>query len=335
MKRDNINYLVVGTFVLIMLGAFFTFMYFVTGRTGPAEHYFARYKNVSGLKFGTGVFYEGYRVGQIEKIVPAAASTGMEYVLTLSIARDWKIPEDSVANIVSSGLISAVQIEISEGKSSKRIAPGGELASREQVNLFAVLGEVAGEFGALSEDGIMPVLKTLNDNINGVSKEILNFRRDQLGPLVDTFNQRLNEDLMDDAQALLAKLDNSAQQLEKILGSANQHQIEKFLTHIDDVAVNLNALITRIEVTRTQMSNTLLSLNNLASQNDKKVASAIHHANLTMQQALETLTTVNEHIATIMYNVDGSTRQLHEFSQAVRDNPARLIRGSESHDEAD
>ena len=253
MKRDNVNYLVVGTFVLIMLGTFFTFMYFVTGRTGPAEHYFVRYKNVSGLKFGTGVFYEGYHVGQIEKIVPAPASTGMEYVLTLSIARDWKIPDDSVAHIMSSGLISAVQIEITEGTSSKSITPGGELVGREQQNLFAALSDVAGEFGALSQDGIMPVLKNLNERINEISEEILSFRRDQLNPLVATFDQRLNKDLIGDAQSLIAKLDNSAQQLEKILGSGNQQQIEKFLVHLDDVAINLNALITRIEGTRTQM----------------------------------------------------------------------------------
>ncbi len=335
MKRDNINYLVVGTFVLIMFAMFFTLMYFVTGRTGPAEHYFVRYKNVSGLKFGTGVFYEGYRVGQIEEIVPAPASTGMEYILTLSIKREWKIPEDSIANIMSSGLISAVQIEISEGKSSKSLAPGGELEGREQLNLFAVLGDVAGEFGALSEDGVMPVLKNLNTRIDEISAEILHFQRKQLSPLVETLNQRVNEDLIGDAQALIAKLDNSAQQLEKILGSANQQQIEKFLVHIDDVALNLNELISRIEGTRTQMGETLAALKNLASANDEKVASTIRNANSAMQQALEALTTVNEHVATIMYNVEGSTRQLHEFSQSVRDNPARLIRGSEPHDAAD
>ena len=335
MKRDNINYFVVGTFVLIMLGLFFMLMYFVTGRTGPAEHYFVRYKNVSGLKFGTGVFYEGYHVGQIEKIEPAAASTGMEYVLTLSIARNWKIPEDSVANIMASGLISAVQIEISEGKSSKSITPGGELQGREQLNLFAVLGDVAGVISALSQDGVMPVLQNLNDRINEISEDIFVFRRDQLGPLVDTLNQRLNKDLIGDAQSLIAKLDNSSQQLEKILGNANQQRIEHFLTHLDDVAVNLNSLISRIEETRTQVGSTLVALENLASANDEKVASTIHNANLTMEQALETLTTVNERAATIMYNVEGSTRQLHEFSQTVRDNPARLIRGSEPHDEAD
>jgi len=73
----------------------------------------------------------------------------------------------------------------------------------------------------------------------------------------------------------------------------------------------------------------------LASENDEEVASVIRSANDSMKQALETLTIINEHVATIMYNVEGSTRQLHEFSQAVRNNPSRLVRGSESHDEAD
>lgn len=305
-----------------MIGTFFTFMYFVTGRTGPAEEYFVRYKNVSGLKFGTGVFYEGYRVGQIEKIVPDATPTQMEYVLTLSIARDWNIPEDSVAHIMSSGLISAVQIEIVEGKSRNNIEPGGEIVGQEQQNLFAVLGEVAEEIGTLSKEGVLPVLENLNDRIN------------QIGPLVETFDQRLNQDLIGDAQSLIAKLDNSAAQLEQILGSENQQQIDNFLRHIDDVALNLGGLITRIEETRQQMGETLLTLKNLASENDEKLTRTIDNANHAMEQMLGALEKVNENIGTIMYNVEGSTRQLHEFSQAVRDNPARLIRGTEPHNEA-
>ena len=73
----------------------------------------------------------------------------------------------------------------------------------------------------------------------------------------------------------------------------------------------------------------------MASENEEEVARVIRSANDAMKQALETLTIVNEHVATIMYNVEGGTRQLHEFSQAVRNNPSRLVRRSESHDEAD
>lgn len=330
MRRDNLNYFAVGVFVIAMIGAFFVLMYYVTGRTGPADNYYVRYENVTGLKFGTGVFYEGYHVGQIEKIVPEPAPAGMQYILTLSIARDWKIPEDSIARVVSSGLISAVQIEIDEGQSSTSVEPGGEIAGQEQHDLFAVLSEAAGEFQSLSRDGVMPVLKNLNDRINEVSGEIVAFRREELKPLVENLNSRINEDLIGDAQALLAKLDDSAQQLQKILGPENQKQIESFLGHIDDVAINMNDLITRIESTRIQMGETLAALEQVAVESGSEIGETVHNANVSMQQMRAALVTVNEHIGTIMYDLEGSARQLHEFSQAIRDNPARLLRGSET-----
>ena len=335
MKRDKINYLAVGTFVIVMIGAFFVLMYFVTGRTGPADHYVVRYKNVTGLKFGTGVFYEGYHVGQIEKIVPESVPSGIKYVLTVGIVRGWTIPEDSVARIVSSGLISAVHIDIDGGKSANSIPPGSEIKGRERQDLFAMLNEAARGFSSLSEDGVIPVLENLNHRINEVSDEIINFRRNDLKPLVENINKRLNNDLIGDAQALVAKLDYSAQQLGTILGGENQQRIEQFLVHIGAAATSLNELISRIESTRVQMGETLVMLEDLAMDNSDEIAGAIHDASISMREMRKALTTVNEHISTIMYNVEGSTRQLHEFAQAVRDNPARLMRGSRAHDKAE
>ncbi|MFT4560409.1 MAG: phospholipid/cholesterol/gamma-HCH transport system substrate-binding protein [Gammaproteobacteria bacterium] len=328
MKRDTVNYFVVGIFVLTMIFAFFVLMFFVTGSTGPADNYTVKYSNVNGLKFGTGVFYEGYRVGQIETIVPTPAEAGMEYVLTLSITRDWKIPRDSVAKVMASGLISAVQIEIEGGTSEQAVSPGGEIKGQEQQDLFAVINDAAGEFQALSRDGIKPVLQNINKRIDELSAEGVSFRREQLGPLIDTFNKRLNEDLVGDAQSLLAKLDHSAQQLNKILGSKNQQQIESFLVHIDDVALNLGGLISRIEMTRVQMGDTLAALKHLVADNNHQVRTTVENANLSMQEMHNALQTVNEHLGTILYNVEGSARHLHEFSQSVRDNPSRIIRGT-------
>ena len=86
MKRDTVNYVLVGGFVVLMALAFVVLLFAVTGRSGPTDTYFVYYRNVSGLKFGTGVFYEGYRVGQIERIEPVAMEEGMRYRVELSVA---------------------------------------------------------------------------------------------------------------------------------------------------------------------------------------------------------------------------------------------------------
>ena len=70
MKRENINYLAVGLFVIVIMSAFFVVVYKITGRTGPTDHYFVTYDNVTGIKYGTPVSYEGYQVGQVELIEP-------------------------------------------------------------------------------------------------------------------------------------------------------------------------------------------------------------------------------------------------------------------------
>ena len=59
MRRDSINYLIVGCFVLTVGVAFLVVMYKITGRSGPVDHYHVYYKSVSELKYGTGVYYEG------------------------------------------------------------------------------------------------------------------------------------------------------------------------------------------------------------------------------------------------------------------------------------
>ncbi|MEQ8231707.1 MAG: MlaD family protein, partial [Gammaproteobacteria bacterium] len=103
MKRDTVNYTLVGAFVVAMAVAFVVLLMAVTGRGGPSDTYFVYYENVAGLKFGTGVYYEGYQVGQVEGIEPETTAEGMRYRVTLSITAGWRIPADSVARVAEIG----------------------------------------------------------------------------------------------------------------------------------------------------------------------------------------------------------------------------------------
>ena len=141
MKRENINYTVVGSFVLIIVVCFFAFLYQITGSSGPIDKYYVTYNNVTGIKFGTPVSFEGYQVGQVEEIIPVRLEGKTSYRLALSIKQDWPVPEDSIAKIVASGLLAAVTIDIEEGISDVLLKPESEIESKEAANIFAAVNE--------------------------------------------------------------------------------------------------------------------------------------------------------------------------------------------------
>src|SRR5690606_12377129 len=115
MKRDNINYLLVGSFVLLAFLVLLVLLYRITGRGTDTEAYFVSYENVTGVSVGTAVTYGGYQVGRVEQITPNRDNARTEYRLRLAIREGWEIPSDSVARIVSPGLLSENIIDIAEG----------------------------------------------------------------------------------------------------------------------------------------------------------------------------------------------------------------------------
>lgn len=333
MKRDTVNYLAVGVFVSVMAVALFVLMYFVTGRTGPSDQYHAFYENVTGIKFGTGVFYEGYRVGQVEEIEPVEAPSGMRYKVVFSVAKDWRIPADSIAEVVSAGLISQVQIQIQEGRSTAHLKPGDEIRGLQQVDLFSALSDAATGFSDLSASGLAPVLRNLNKRITQVATEFSAFRRDELSPFVRTLDRRVNQELAPQAAAVLARLDHSSARLERLLGPANEQRVGAILGHTEEAAVSLNRLLGELAGTRAQMEGTLKRIDALVAMNEGDITASVQHARTALERMEATLTVINEDVDTVMYNLAGGARQMHELSRALRENPSRILRSPEPAEE--
>src|ERR1700755_3643262 len=99
MKRDNVNYLLVGIVVVaafvLLLGA----LTMISGRTGGTSAYYTHYHNVTGLRFGAPVFYEGYRIGQVGDVTPERGGKSITYKVELDVRKDWPIPKDSNARL--------------------------------------------------------------------------------------------------------------------------------------------------------------------------------------------------------------------------------------------
>ena len=70
MRNYSISYVTVGVFVTAMIVALVVTLTLIAGRTGPRDHYRVLFDNVTDLKYGTVVRYEGFPIGNVDEIVP-------------------------------------------------------------------------------------------------------------------------------------------------------------------------------------------------------------------------------------------------------------------------
>ena len=85
----------------------------------------ARFNRTDGLLVGDQVRLAGVDIG---RVINARLDDHFKAILTLDIKENVKIPDDSSASIVSSGLMGKKYIEIEPGGSMDYIPQGGEFA---------------------------------------------------------------------------------------------------------------------------------------------------------------------------------------------------------------
>ena len=321
MKRENINYFAVGVFVLSMLAVFFVVLYRITGKAGPTDEYYVIYNNITGIKYGTPVLYEGYQVGQVEKIEPVREGRGTRYRLSLSVFKDWQIPSDSVAHMVASGLISAITIDIREGKSTTLLQPGSTLQGHEAINVFTAINEVAEELQGLTRESLKPMVDNLNNQIQLLAVELHDLTTKSVRPLIDNINQKLGEQVFTDTTDLLRKLNLGADRLLVLMDDNNQQNLQQFLANMEAASSTLNELLARIEDTRLAMNQLVQNVDGMVVDNGENIKNSVHDLH-------KTLDVISQNINAITYHLEGSSRNIHELSREVRENPGLLLKST-------
>lgn len=326
MRRDNLNYLAVGAFVVAMGVVLLVMLYKITGKTGPADMYHVYYSNVAGIKYGTGVFYEGYQIGQVETIVPERRPEGLRYRVEFSVSKGWPLAEDCVAKVVASGLLAAVSIDITEGQSSTLLKPGSEVQGQDQVNLFAAINDVAGQFQKFSQEGLGPLLSNLNTRISELALEYQDLSTSTLRPFLTSLRTRIDDpEIWKKINTTINNLDRSTARLEELLSEENQQSIKQILNNMASGTEDLRA---RLEETRGKLNHILDQTNELIAGNSGNVTATVADAQTAAAELKASLQEVSDHIDAVMYHLEGSSRHMNEFARQIRDNPASLLRGS-------
>jgi phospholipid/cholesterol/gamma-HCH transport system substrate-binding protein len=303
MRRDTINYLVVGTFVLGVFVLFMIVLYQITGRTGPTENYYVSYGSVEGIEKGRPVLYEGYPVGQVDEVEPVREGAGIQFKVTLAIRDDWKIPDDSIAVVTKSGLLATVAINIEAGKSLTSLAPESAIQGREATDLFSTVNEVAADLRSLSRESLRPLLDNLNGKVDLLGGDLHGIMQDSLRPILD-----------EQVKVILRKVDTTADQLNVLLGDRNVEHVNEILANLNSSSDNLRQLLADLQTTRATLDKALTSIDGVVDDNDEDIRRTVY--------------TISQHIEAVSHNLEASSRNMNEFSRQIRENPGLLLRNS-------
>lgn len=333
MKHDRINYVVVGVFVVVSFVLLLWFLSTVSGKTGPADRYHVVYDNVSGLRFGTRVFYEGYLIGQVESITPirksqgaAGGAAGTRYRVEFSVQQGWSIPTNSEARVTASGLLGQISIDIREGDANTALSPGDEITGQTGANMMAAINDVAGEMRSLARDVVRPMLTQLNARVDSVSGAL----EKSLEGLADTVNPENRANL----SALLANIRESTETMKnaaeeihataastrELVSEVNKGTVTDILDDFAVTASNAATLSAELRDSRRRLDNTLSQLNEAVAENRPELRDAVTDLRTTMH-------IVVGNIDSLMQQLDSTSRNLNDFSRQVKRNPAALIRG--------
>ncbi|OFX12903.1 MAG: hypothetical protein A2516_03935 [Alphaproteobacteria bacterium RIFOXYD12_FULL_60_8] len=254
MKNTKLNYTIVGSFVLLMVLALVIVVSVLAGRTGSVDTYFTAYSNVSGVKYGTQVLYEGYPIGQVESISPDRSAGKLMFKIEMAIQEGWPIPEGSVAQMTSTGLLAAVSIDIKAGSGADIHKPGSSLPGGELLNMFSAFKDIAGEFGDLNQQGLMPLLDTINKYVPELMANLLTVSRDvsEKGPAITTNLMEFSGNfavLSHDLKATKDRIDGVLANMEGVTGGNREnidqsladlrHTLQSVSRHIDSITYNL------------------------------------------------------------------------------------------------
>lgn len=329
MKSTKINYVMVGAFVIATAVALIVAIIALSGGSGATDAYHAIYRNVTGVKYGTQVLYEGYPIGQVEAVTPMPEGGGMRFRVDIEVRRGWRIPADSVAAIEAPSLLSAIVIAINEGAGRASLKPGDRITSREAENLFSVMATVAGQVKEFAETDLRPLIATFNGTLATVNEVLGSQGKDliaSLNKLAGDLSARVPA-IIDDMADLTGQMQKTAGEVDKLFSPGNRQAVEAMLARTGKTAENMAQFSESLHATRDRIDKVLETLDTMLIDNRLDVERAI----VDLRHVVDS---VAEHIDTLSQNMEGASRNMYEFSRQIRENPGLLLGGTPPRDQA-
>lgn len=227
MKRE----VKIGIFAVAMILAAWAGVRFLKGFDifGRNAVYYAAYDQVGGVQSASPVLMQGVKIGTVTGITLDPRRSD-KVVLQLTVKRQYAIPEDSEAKIISNSLMGSKAIEITYGTSERCLADGDTLISSRDRDLMDMAGSEL-DFFKQKLSRITDDLSRTLGNINGLLEENaanisgtlgnLNTVSGDVAELLDTEKEHL-QSAVRNLSAFADMLGENAPRVDSIVGSLNE-----------------------------------------------------------------------------------------------------------------
>ncbi|MCC8468150.1 MAG: outer membrane lipid asymmetry maintenance protein MlaD [Rickettsia endosymbiont of Eriopis connexa] len=147
--KQNIIETIIGFVVLIIALLFLIFAYKIGSSITSSKGYqvTANFQSAEGIAVGSDVMISGIKIGSVKKITLDPNS--FDANVYLNINDDVKIPKDSKAQVITSGLLGGKYISIVPGNDDENLAANEEIRyTQSAINIESLINKIVSSFGS-------------------------------------------------------------------------------------------------------------------------------------------------------------------------------------------
>jgi phospholipid/cholesterol/gamma-HCH transport system substrate-binding protein len=304
MKKIS-NEVKVGAAALLTLVVFVWLFNFLKGKDllRSTANYYAVYNRIEGLEESSPVEVNGHKVGIVQSIEFMDPGSG-KLLITFSIRKDFKIPRNSVAQIVSVSVLGGMKVQLLYCEGPGFINKGDTIKGRCDESLTEKL---ANELDPL-KDKITNLITALDTVIGSV-------------------NEIMNSDFKKNLGGTMANLNGTTRSLERIIGSKEKDlkstldNIDKFSGMLADNSESLGKTFKNLgEISDTIAAADLYGTVTRLKSSLERASTLIDNMNNGKGTAGQLLT--ND---TLYANLSASLESINVLMKDVKENPKKYV----------
>jgi len=298
MKKIS-NEVKIGITALITILVFIWVFNFLKGKNlfSSTSHYYVVYDKVGGLAESSPVEVNGYKVGVVQSIKFIDPETG-RLLVTLSVNKDFKLPQHTFAEITTASLIAGMKIQFVYGEGPGYYSNGDTIPGRLAESIVTKL-----------ENELVPLREKVTALLN----------------VIDSITVSIN-DIMDpqfktNVKSGVASLSNTARKIDQ--------------AHLKETLENINRFTGMLAENSDKFTKTFNSLERVA---DTLAAADIYNSVNKLKSSLEKAATLIENLNdgqgtagqlmtndSLYNNLSGSLESLNLLLTDMKANPKRYV----------